>query len=220
MDQLSDLLNNENVEVAFPEKNRMNRYDKVDKKAVQQKLKTTDQFTKVQKMLEDKDYDGRMEWMLARKKCADELYYKKEFEKALELYLEVLMGLSYEGLNETQKEEMDHKVKLKVLMNMALCSYNDNKNFKALKFLEQAEKVKTEAKIYYIYALVYCKEEMYKDAFAMIQTAIDYSKDKYTEETILQYHKLKSKIAKMHNTSLSKEREMYKGIFDSSIYVN
>ena len=58
--KLRELLDNENVDVAIPESRRGQRYDKIDKDALKNKLKTKEDFSKVQNKLLDSTFEERI----------------------------------------------------------------------------------------------------------------------------------------------------------------
>lgn len=219
MDELAKLMDNENVEVAYPEVNRFNHYDKVDKKIVQNKLRTNEQLNKVQKDLEGSSFEQRLHWIMEVKATGDKLYYDGKFEDALKEYLRALMGLNYEGLTTEQHTKIDIEAKLKILMNMALCSYNMQQYGKAYKFLKQAESVHSEPKIYYIYSLAMFKELEYENALQMINKAITGAENKYSSEIIESYRNFKVKITKHLRNVVDREKQLYKNIIDANIYV-
>lgn len=220
MNELVKLMDNEHIDVAYPELDRHNRYEKVDKKAVQNKLRTTEQLNKIQKELDGCDFEKRFAWIMDVKSKADGLYYEKKFEEALKEYLQALMGLNYEGLDETHKQKLDTEGKLKILMNMALCSYNMQQYAKANKFLEQAENVHHEPKIYYIYALSMFKQQNYEAALKMINKAMHEAEGKYTEDVVKGYSELRLRISRSLKGVTEKEKQLYGKLMSSDIYVS
>lgn len=219
MEELAKLIDNENVDVAYPEPNRINRYDKVDKKAVQTKIRTNEQLKKIQKELEHKSYEDRLKWIQAGKTTADNLYYENKFDEAMKEYLKALMGLNYDGLTNDQRMYFDKEVKLKILINMGLCAYNIRHYEKTIKFLEQAKLISDEPKIYYVYALVMFKLQNYEEALEMINKAIERAYNNYSESVIDGYKSFQTKISKKLREVRQKEKELYKNIMKAEIYV-
>jgi tetratricopeptide (TPR) repeat protein len=64
---------------------------------------------------------------------------------------------------------------------------------KAIKFLEQAEVIEKEPKIYYIYALVMFKQQNYEKGLKMINEAIKNGEGKYEDSVLEGYKSLKTK---------------------------
>ena len=96
-----------------------------------------------------------------RKATADELYKNKEFNKAVEIYLEALMGLNTEQLG----DEYVNGYKIKVSSNMAMCFVEDRNYIKALSMIEQAVAVDPEYwKSYYKKGVILERTEMYDEA--------------------------------------------------------
>ena len=87
MEALSELLDNDNIDVAIPDNRGHQQYDKIDKGALKWQLNTKKDLSEIQNMLKDHTFDEWLEWMENKKREGDALYGERRFEDALHIYL-------------------------------------------------------------------------------------------------------------------------------------
>lgn len=161
MEQLINILGDDRVSVASVEKDNRGRNPGLDKEQVKKQLEVKNQMGEVAKELEGKSREERIDWLDSKKSKADELYKSSDFGEALKIYLEALMGLSDEVLGSDVVKEY----KIKICMNMAMCSLESKNAPKAMSLINQAIQVNVNYwKSHLKKGIIYERMEEYDDA--------------------------------------------------------
>ncbi len=98
----------------------------------------------------------KLQWIERRKQIGDTHYKKKEFQQALNTYLNAIMGFTGENEDESFVE-----LKVKILCNMAVAAFENKSYQQSLQFLDKAWNVKPKARILYLKSRCYEKEEIF-----------------------------------------------------------
>lgn len=220
MDQLINLIGDERVSIASAEKNKWGRNEALDKDMVKKSLEVKQKMADTAKELDDKTPEERAQWIEEQKNRGDELYRNKDCAKAMQVYLEALMGLSEESLGKEKVSEF----KIKILSNMAMCAVEVHQYTKALDLLKQAISVDPDYwKSYLKQAIVYERAERFEKAVysriysrESITLAKAFAKSDSDKEEV---EKRRTKILSLKKQYDDKQRAAYSNIFAKDIYV-
>ena len=220
MEEFRKLLDNKDVDIARPENSSRKRYDKVDKEVLKKKLEIKEDLQKIQNELLEKTFEERVEWILNQKKIGDNLYFSKKFDLSLKTYLKALMGVKSENLNEKETKIMNEECKLKILTNMVVVSYESKSYKKGLAFLKQAEKIKKNHRVYYLYGLIYDGLENWVKAVENSEKAYELILEDGDEIKIEKYKMFNSLLKKKLREHKIKEKKLYGNIFKFNNFYN
>lgn len=214
MDKLISMLDDENVDVATPQVNSRNEYNKLDKEKVKLQLQTRKDLEEIQTELLGKTFDERFDWIVAKKEAANKLFTANNFQEAQKIYLKALMGITDKDLTAEQTAKLN-QIKFSILCNMAIAAAEMCSNKKSISLLNQAAKINDTDKLNYLFATNYFKLQEYDIAVKYINKAYEMVQKSENKEKIQFYKETRNKILTRSREHYEKEKAMYSKIFES-----
>lgn len=92
--------------------------------------------------LRDASFEKRWKWIEDKKADGNISYKEQKFDEAIDTYLACLCGFEFgKSISNQQKEDVELKLKVPILNNLALCLMGQKKYERAIKMLDQVLKI-------------------------------------------------------------------------------
>lgn len=158
MDELLNIIGDDRVSIARVEKDRFGNNQQLDKQQVKKSLEIKQKMAKVNDKLETMTKEERLGWLKKMKEAGDSLYKDGQAQKAMETYLEGLMGV-----REDLGEEFVNEYKATICGNMAMCALAAGSPSRAQALAAQAVRAGPKSsKAWHRQAIVHAHSREYK----------------------------------------------------------
>ena len=123
MDNLHDILTESGCEIHSVKEGPGGdkKYEKASKKQFVDTANQVNEVSKVTEELKDYTFDQRFEWVDKHKKEGNEFYKNEQYGQALDKYLHALYGMHFKDQTIEMEQKVNHKLKVPLLNNMAVC---------------------------------------------------------------------------------------------------
>ena len=92
--------------------------------------------------LRNSTFEQRWKWIEDKKLEGNSSYKEQKFEEAIDTYLACLCGFEFgKGITNEQKHDVEFKLKIPILNNLALCLIGQKKYDRAIQMLDQVLKI-------------------------------------------------------------------------------
>ena len=127
------------------------------------------------------------------------------------------MGVSESG--ETEEKRKMKELKMRILCNMSVVSYEDEKSEKGLWFLAEAEKIKKNARVSYLMSLNLEKSERCEEALSQIREAIRRGEmERVSEDVMRRYRVREQELQRRVAEQRRVEKRVYGKMLNGKLY--
>lgn len=146
MDQLNEIFENNNIEIAVPTDPGNQRFNKVNKEAMKKQLDTRQRTAQMQSIIRALPKEKRAEHILSLKAIADSLFKSKNYSEALAGYMDIVMSTTQDEMSPEEKERFEKEILIKVFCNMATTCYQLKKFQAAIDLAAKAREIEPSAR--------------------------------------------------------------------------
>jgi tetratricopeptide (TPR) repeat protein len=158
MDELLKIIGDDRVSIARVDKDRYGNNQQLDKERVKKDLEVKQKMSQINDKLELMSLQERIQWIKDLKEKGDTLYKEGKAQKAMETYLEGLMGV-----RDDIGEAFINEYKATVCGNMAMCALAENSSSRAQALINQSMKLAPDSwRTWYRQAIVYDHSREFK----------------------------------------------------------
>ena len=212
MDQLNEIFENNNIEIAVPTDPGNQRFNKVNKEAMKKQLDTRQRTAQMQSIIRALPKEKRTEHILSLKAIADSLFKEKNYSEALAGYMDIVMSTTQDEMTPEEKEKFEKEILIKVFCNMATTCYQLKKFQAAIDLSAKAREIEPNVRSDFIAANSALKLEKYNLAREFTLSAISLTPENDTEKRE-ELKDLLERISSDQKADDRRQKNLYGGFF-------